>query len=444
MAIIMNTTEINSALVNFQSSYPDLCQLIELPEKTCEGRTCRALRIGKNHNGANLAVLIIGGVHAREWGGPDIVVNFAGDLLRAYSKGKGLKYLKKSFQADDIKTIIEQRTVIVFPCVNPDGVEFSHKTTHLWRKNRNPAHSTGNPDTVGVDLNRNYDFLWDFKKFFHPAAVQADSLASEDPSSETFHGPSPFSEPEVRNVKWLMDNFRLSLFLDLHSYAGDVLYTWGNDEDQGFAPDQNFRNQAYDGKRGVIGDAYGEYIAPTDYAITTGIALAVSDAMKAVRNRPYKPLPAVGLYPTSGTSDDYAFSRHIVDPGLAKTFGFTVEFNFDTDTKEPFLATASPAVLDNTMLDVIPGLIALCLEASQIQAATVGGMPQGLSMVAQKAASQREPFRTDTANEIWQLINAYEAVASMDDARGDIARQGILKAVQAVAARAAMAKIGLE
>src|SRR5712671_8097297 len=142
-------------------------------------------------------------------------------------------------------------------------------------------------------------------------------LASEDPSSETFHGPSPFSEPEARNVKWLMDNFRLSLFLDLHSYAGDVLYTWGNDEDQGFAPDQNFRNQAYDGKRGVIGDAYGEYIAPTDYAITTGIALAVSDAMKAVRNRPYKPLPAVGLYPTSGTSDDYAFSRHIVDPGLA-------------------------------------------------------------------------------------------------------------------------------
>ena len=74
----MNTTEIDSALVNFQATYPDLCQRIELPEKTSEGRTCHALRIAKNHSRDKLAVLIIGGVHAREWGGPDIVVNFAG------------------------------------------------------------------------------------------------------------------------------------------------------------------------------------------------------------------------------------------------------------------------------------------------------------------------------------------------------------------------------
>src|SRR5258708_11752708 len=103
MSIIMNTTEIESALVNFQATYPDLCQRIALPEKTCEGRTCHALRIAKSYSRDRLAVLIIGGVHAREWGGPDIVVNFAGHLLRAYSKGKGLKYLKKRFHAAQIK-----------------------------------------------------------------------------------------------------------------------------------------------------------------------------------------------------------------------------------------------------------------------------------------------------------------------------------------------------
>src|ERR1700730_6628962 len=113
MSIIMNTTEIDSALVNFQATYPDLCQRIELPEKTFEGRTCHALRIAKNHSRDKSAVLIIGGGHGREWGGPDIVVNFAGDLLRAYSKGKGLKYLKKTFQADEIKTIIQERAVVI-------------------------------------------------------------------------------------------------------------------------------------------------------------------------------------------------------------------------------------------------------------------------------------------------------------------------------------------
>ena len=106
MSIILNTTEIESALVNFQASYPDLCQRIELPERTYEARTCHALRIARNYNPDKLAVLIIGGVHAREWGGPDIVVNFAGDLLRAYSKGKGLKYLKKTFAADEIRMIV--------------------------------------------------------------------------------------------------------------------------------------------------------------------------------------------------------------------------------------------------------------------------------------------------------------------------------------------------
>jgi murein tripeptide amidase MpaA len=437
MTLIMNTTEIASALVYFEDTFGNLSRRIELPEKTCEGRTCYALRIAKDGNRDKLPVLIIGGVHAREWGGPDIVVNFAGDLLRAYSKGKGLKYEGKTFRADEIKTVIEERSVIVFPCVNPDGVEFSHKTTHLWRKNRNRAHAGKNPKTIGVDINRNYDFLWDFKKSFDPKACQDGDVGSDNPADETFHGPAPFSEPETRNVKWLMDHFSPSLFLDLHSYDGDVLYNWGDDEDQSFDLDQHFTNHAYDGKRGIGGDSYREYIEPTDYAVATGIASLVSDAMNAVRNRPYKPLQGYGLYPTSGTSDDYAFSRHIVNPRLGKTFGFTIEFNFDSQTKDPFLATASPKTLDKTMRDVIPGLITLCLEATKTRVFMPGGGSQELGSLIENAASRRGPFRDSTANRIWQLANAYDAVVSSADPGGKIARQGLLKAIQSIAARAA-------
>src|SRR5262249_19601993 len=103
-----------------------------------------------------------------------------------------------------------------FPCVNPDGGEFKYNKGFLLRENRNPAHSNGDAKKIGVDINRNYDFMWDFKKFFHPAAW-SDSLASDNPAIETFHGPKPFSEPETQNVRWLMDRFNPVLFLDLHS-----------------------------------------------------------------------------------------------------------------------------------------------------------------------------------------------------------------------------------
>jgi hypothetical protein len=62
-------------------------------------------------------------------------------------------------------------------------------------------------------------------------------------------------------------------------------------------------------------------------------------------------------------------SRHIVNRRIPKTFGFTVEFNFQGDTRDPFLATVDPKTLDRTMRDVIPGLIAFCLVSSQAQAA---------------------------------------------------------------------------
>ena len=364
MALIMNTTEIVSALAYYEKTYPRLCQRIVLPEKTFEKRTCYALRIARSRGRNKPAVLIIAGAHAREWGGPDIVINFAGDVLRANHNRKGLQYLKKSFSVRDIKTIIEDRTIFIFPCVNPDGVEFSHNKQHLWRKNRNPTYSKGDPRRIGVDINRNYDFLWNFKKYFHPAAWTS-SLASDNPAIETYHGPKPFSEPETRNVRWLIDKSRPVLFLDLHSYDGDVLYTWGNDENQTTDPCQNFLNSAYNKKRGRIGDTYREYLSLEDYETATGVALAVSDAMRDVRNKHYKPLQAVGLYPTCGTSSDYAFSRHLVHPGLTKTFAFTLEFNFEGTAKDPFLATANPKTLHKTMLDVIPGLIALCLAVPQ-------------------------------------------------------------------------------
>ncbi len=36
-------------------------------------------------------------------------------------------------------------------------------------------------------------------------------------------------------------------------------------------------------------------------------------------------MPSIGLYPTTGTNPDYAYSRHIADPKVHTTYGWTIE-----------------------------------------------------------------------------------------------------------------------
>ena len=46
-----------------------------------------------------------------------------------------------------------------------------------------------------------------------------------------------FSEPEAANAKWIFDNFpNVRYFMDLHSSGEDILYTWGDDENQTVNP----------------------------------------------------------------------------------------------------------------------------------------------------------------------------------------------------------------
>ena len=190
----LSVDAVESALINLASAYSSLCQLITLPLRTHEGRTCHALQIGKKSKTECDNILIIGGVHAREWGSCEICLSFAADLLEAYVTNTGLKYDSKIFSNAQIRSVIENLNVIIFPDVNPDGRNFSQ--THLgmerlWRKNRNPI--------AGVDINRNYDFLWDFPNHFSPSS-NVFFYTSTNPTNLTYHGPFAFSEPETRNV----------------------------------------------------------------------------------------------------------------------------------------------------------------------------------------------------------------------------------------------------
>lgn len=336
-----------------------VAELIALPHRTWEGRTCHALRIGRGNDVDRPGVYLLGGIHAREWGSPDILIHLVERVTSAYRSGTSVKLGGKTFSAARVRTLVEGKDVFVFPQANPDGRHHSLTLDANWRKNRRPA--PGGPDCVGVDLNRNYDFLWDFPKYFDPRAPIANSKDPCDP--QVYIGPAPFSEPETRNVVWLLDaRPTIRWFVDVHSFGETILYNWGDDVNQAADPRMSFRNRAYDRRRGIANDtAYREYMSAADRRQTVALARAMRNAIRAVRGREYEVQQSIGLYPTAGTSDDYIFSRHIVDPAKPKVYAYTVEWGRETNAT-PFHPPYSE--MARIMDEVAAGLIEFSLRAA--------------------------------------------------------------------------------
>lgn len=324
----LNVREVESALRSLAREYSLLSERVRLPYRTHGGRTCHALRIARPGRTAP-ALLVTGCVHAREWGGADISVSWAADLLEAATRGTGLRYGETTFKKDELQGVLDNLDLLVFPQVNPDGRFWSQTQDKLWRGNRHPlVHTAG---CYGVDLNRNHDFLWDFPRCFHPDAGVG---TSADPfhGSQTWRGPAPESEPEVRNIQYLYQlHPHIQYYVDLHSYGPVILYPWGDDESQHDASDQCFHNADWDGKRGLGGDAgYREFLPSEDKATFLYLGKQMARAIEGVRGQVYPVEPAFSLYPTSGAGDDWAWARHRRDPSLDKTYAFTLEFGART------------------------------------------------------------------------------------------------------------------
>lgn len=346
----MTADEVEASLINLSSKYPNIVTIIQLPNRTWEGRISHAVRLRAGTKQDRIGVLFTGSVHAREWGGSDICVNFIVNLLECYKNHNSLIYGNKKYSEEEVRTILENLDVFVFPDVNPDGKEYSQKHNFLWRKNRNPNGST-DEKFMGVDINRNFDFLWN-------SGIGTSANRSEN----IYRGTAPFAEPETKNVKYLFDTYpNIEFYMDIHSYSGLILYNWGDDSNQSSDSNQNFQNHTYDGKRGIPNDGvYGEFIPEPDQRIEVTIADRINKALSAVRGSHYKVQQAVGLYPTSATSDDYAFSRHIVDPSKKKVYSFVIEFG--EREEDGFVPPFTE--MQNIIKDVDAALTEFCLAAT--------------------------------------------------------------------------------
>jgi carboxypeptidase T len=199
-----NFAEAVQFMTDLQTRFPNLLKLEEIGT-SLEGRKIYNMRISTNLESSNQkpAMVMMGTHHAREHLSTEM------PLLLA-------KYLVENFASDArVRTLLETREIHIIPMVNPDGVEYDISTGSYksWRKNRRR-----NPDgTMGVDLNRNYSYMW------------GTGGSSSSGGSDTFKGPNPFSEPETQTIKNFVESHEnINVLLSVHTFSELILYPWGH------------------------------------------------------------------------------------------------------------------------------------------------------------------------------------------------------------------------
>ncbi|MFN7172626.1 MAG: M14 family zinc carboxypeptidase [Fimbriimonadaceae bacterium] len=155
---------------------------------------------GPDHPGRVQRFVFVGGMHAREWISHATVAH----IFRKY-----LDLLQNPAAAPPI--LLDRVEVIVIPNLNPDGYRHSWNVQRMWRKNRR-----NNGSSFGVDLNRNFSMGW------------GGQGSSGSPTSDTYRGPSAFSEPETAGLRKFTQTLgNVAGFIDFHSYGQLILFPWG-------------------------------------------------------------------------------------------------------------------------------------------------------------------------------------------------------------------------
>jgi murein tripeptide amidase MpaA len=365
--------------------FPQVCELVELPEPTIEGRAMHALRLRAGGGEDRRSVLIVGGLHARELMNPDAILDLQLDLVVSYLSGTDIVLGNRRVTALEIKVILETLDIWMVPCGNPDGREYVLTRDDLWRKNRR-----SDPDAAcdGVDLNRNFDIVWGVTT----------PHTSCSPCSAEYLGPEAFSEPETRNIRFLLDTRRIDVFLDVHSFSELVLYPWGHAPSQTSDPSQAFTGLATATCAPLSPSTYREYLSSRDRLRMRTVARQMAEAIHDVRGRAYVPEPGQALYATTGTSADYAYGRHIADPTAHKTYGFAMETGpYLVDYPTSFHPT-DPSLVQR---DTKAGILAL-LDRSICAIELIGAtLPAGSSAVRSVRRVRDDALASTRSGRAW-------------------------------------------
>lgn len=292
--------ETYSTMDDLVASYPALASIVDIGdswEKTEPGgNPGYDLRVIKITNssipGPKPKLFAISSIHARELTPAELNTRFAEYLLHNYGTDA------------DATWLVDHREIHLLLQGNPDGRKIAESGASK-RKNENNNHCGGSLTAKGVDMNRNFGWMWN-----------QGTGSSGSACDETYRGPSAQSEPENQAIdtylKTLFSDQRgpgindpapnntTGVYLDIHSYSELVLFPYGFD-DPGAIP-----------------------LAPNHNQLQTL-------ARKFAWYNDYFPKASNELYGADGASDDNAYGQLGV---AAYTFELGTSFFQDCGTFE--------------------------------------------------------------------------------------------------------------
>ncbi len=174
---------------------------------THDGRPIYWMKISDNPNvDENESEMLYNAAHhAREPASVSQLIMYMYYLLENYNSKPEIKYL------------VDNLELYFVPMVNPDGYVYNQTTNPngggMWRKNRRDSQD----GEYGVDLNRNYGYNWGYNS----------AGSSANTGSDTYRGPSAFSEPETQNIRTLCNAHQFKMVLNYHTYGNLLIYPWG-------------------------------------------------------------------------------------------------------------------------------------------------------------------------------------------------------------------------
>jgi len=276
-------------------SQPEIAELREIG-RSLEDRPIWALRIGERH-ATEHKLLFMGCHHAREWVSVEVPYLLAEHLV------------KNAGQAP-VRDWLHRGEIWVAPMVNPDGHEYSRTQDRLWRKNR--RHNAD--DSIGVDPNRNYGYMWGTLNI---------NTSSHVPSDPTYVGPRAFSEPETRAVRNLVARELFRGVITYHSFSQLILYPWGY--------------------------TLRPILDASDRATMTKLAERMAQLIKGVHGSTYRPQQSSQLYRTAGDTTDWTYGEYAIP-------SFTIELRPDSLENGGFILP--PEQIQPTFEENLPAALA--------------------------------------------------------------------------------------
>ncbi|WP_406836793.1 M14 family zinc carboxypeptidase [Streptomyces sp. AHU1] len=198
-------------IVRTGQANPGLTKVVSIG-KTLNGQDILALKLTKGarktKDGSKPSVLYMSNQHAREWITPEMTRRLMHYYLDNYATDKR------------VRKIVDSTELWFVLSANPDGYDYTFKDadTRQWRKNLRDVNGDGVISTGdGVDLNRNFAYKWGYD----------DEGSSPNPTSETYRGASPGSEPETRALDAFEKRVGFRYGINYHSAAELLLYGVG-------------------------------------------------------------------------------------------------------------------------------------------------------------------------------------------------------------------------